>query len=500
MSRRFIFCLLALLVTPVAALAQISGWSRPVEIKTSTRSNWFPTLAVDPWGNPHVVFATGTGNGDESRDLVMYTARFNDTWLIPNDILLTGIGGWAARNSLAIDRSGRLHLLARSRDHIRYTSADAGAAISAQAWTPSRVMNALSMPYYSAIAIDPSDILHAVYQELRPSTKAASCEGCSDVWYRRSLDGGETWSAPRNLSHGMSGTSKLQIVIHPRGMFVTWDEGKDPSAAIGEPLGIAYAVSRDQGATWEEPQRLRLEDRAAEQGTLGIAGSGQLVQVFRTTPGDELLYRVSDDQGAVWSEAAPVSGLIARNRNETPWDCYSMATDSAGNVHLLASARRSVEDANPMLFHVVWNPDGRRWETPQPVATNDLHPEWPQLVVANGNQLHATWFTRNADDLYLSDTTSAYRVWYSERQVDAPTTSVEIIPTATPVPTPTSLPLAAEQPLDNTATLVREALNAPLPESVRSEAPLLRSLFWALLPTLGILVVASALILWRRSG
>lgn len=501
MRRSFIFCLLALLVTPVAALAQNSGWSRPVEIRTSTRSNWFPSLAVDPWGNPHIVFATGTGSGETAKDLLMYTTRRGDAWLVPNDIVMTGTGGWAARSSLAIDRAGRLHLLVRSRDHIYYTSADAHSALSAQAWSAPRVMNAIGMPYYSAIAIDPSGILHVVYQELTPSSKTNSCEGCSDVWYRRSLDGGATWSTPRNLSHSAYGSIKLQIVIDSNNnMYVTWDEGKDPNSALGEPVGIAYTVSRDQGVTWAAPQHLRLEGRAAEQGTLGVTNQGEFIQVFRTTPGDELLYRVSDDRGATWSQPTPLPGLIARDRNETPWDRYSMAADSAGNLHLLAAARRSLDDPAPTLFHVVWNAGERRWEAPEPVVTNSLFPEWPQAVIANGNQLHATWFTRNANDLYLSDTTSAYRVWYSQRQVAAPFTPVAVVPTATPVLAPTALPRLVEQPADTPTTLVSEAINAPLPESIRSEAPLLRSLLWALLPSIGILGVAAALLLWRRGA
>ncbi|WP_026369856.1 sialidase family protein [Kallotenue papyrolyticum] len=499
MSRRLLL-LLALLLAPTAALAQTSGWSRPVEIKTTTRSNWFPTLAVDPWGNPHLIFATGTGSGETAKDLLMYTTRRGDAWLAPNDIVMTGTGGWAARSSLAIDRSGRLHLLVRSRDHILYTAADPVQASSAQAWQRPRVMNAIGMPYYAAIAIDPSGILHVVYQELTPNNKTTSCEGCSDVWYRRSLDGGASWSAPRNLSHSAYGSIKLHIMIDSNNnVYVTWDEGKDPNAVLGEPIGIAYTVSRDQGVTWAAPQQLRLDGRAAEQGTLGVTDVGELVQVFRTTPGDELLYRVSDDRGATWSQPAPLPGLVARDRNETPWDRYSLAADSAGNLHLLAVARRSLTDPQPTLFHSVWNADQHAWGAPMPVVNNELLPEWPQLIISNGNRLHATWFTRNRADMHLSDS-GAYRVWYSERMVDAPTTTVEIIPTATPVPLPTLLPPVVTPTPQTDTPLVRQARDAPLPVSVRSEAPLLRSLFWALLPTLGILVVAAALILWRRGG
>lgn len=496
--RKLLVALLLALLAPLAASAQSEGWSAPVEIDTETRSNWFPSVAADPWGAPHLVWSSGDGEGEKSRDFLMYSQKQGDGWSKANDIIFTGIGGWAARNSLAIDRTGRLHLLVRSRDHIFYTSASPSDASSAHGWKEPRIINSIGMPYYSAIAIDQTGIIHVVYQEMSQRTPETACEGCSDVWYRRSTDNGEIWSAPVNISNGEYGSIKLQLTVDAlSNLYVSWDEGKDPNSSTGEPVGIAYIVSRNQGVSWEPAQRLRLPDAvAAEQSTLAVSGNGQLMQVFRTTPGDRILFRTSNDNGATWSEPAPILEFWARDRNETPWDKYAMATDSAGTIHLLAVVRRAPDAKEAELVHLRWDASNR-WQLEKTlVVDSKLRPEWPQLIVAEGNRLHATWFSRNADDLYLSDTTAAYKVWYSTLTVDAPAkpVAVEPTPTAKPLPTPEPAPEVKQAEI----ALAEAALRAPAPVPVKSEGPLLEYLGLALATPVVLLGIMFALVIRKR--
>jgi hypothetical protein len=172
-----------------------------------------------------------------------------------------------------------------------------------------------------------------------------------------------------------------------------------------------------------------------------------------------------------------------------------MATDSAGDLHLLAVARRAPSEAVPGLYHLVWRVAEQRWLPPEPLSANELYPEWPQLVIAEGKRLHAAWFTRSASDLHTAEK-SAYQVWYSSRTLDAPAIRVEIQPTPTIRPTETPT-VAAVKPVPQ-QTLPLEALLAPQPTSVRSEAPILRSIGMALLPALAICLAALLIALRRR--
>jgi hypothetical protein len=488
--------LLLLLLLPLAANAQAGGWTIPHKIESATSSNWFPSLAVDPWGDVHLIWSSGKGEGATAKDLLMYSYRHNGAWLPSNDIVQPSVAGYAARNSIAVDRMGRLHVLVRGRNGIFYTSASSKAAWSANAWRELHKINGLGMAYYPAIAVGPNGFIHVVWQELAPRVNDQSCQFCSDVWYRRSEDGGAHWTAPVNLSQGKTGSSKPQIVIDGRErIFVTWDEGRDPIATGGTATSIAYAVSIDQGRRWQPPTVTTLPNDAPEQATLGVDGKDNLVLVFRATASSALLFRWSDDGGSSWTDPAPIPDLIVRSLDDTPWDKYSMATDSAGNLHLLAVARRTPGETVPGLYHLVWSGAEQRWRPPELLSTNELYPEWPQLVIAEGNRLHATWFTRSAGDLHTAEK-SAYQVWYSSRTVDAPTMPVDILPTPTPRPTETPtvvvVQTAAQPPLPV------EAMLAPQPTSVRSEAPILRYIGIALLPTLMICLIALVIGLRRR--
>jgi hypothetical protein len=487
--------LLALLVQP-RALAQTTGWGDPQHIASPLAANWFPSVAVDPWGVAHMIWSTGKEEGKISKSLVMYTRLKDGAWSAPNDILWPGSAAYAARNSLAVDRSGRLHALVRSRDAIWYISAPAATAQSAQAWTTPHKIDGTGQSYYEAIAVDASGVIHVVWQDAIGAVNEGGCADCANVWYRRSTDGGRVWSKPANLSHGPHGAGKLQIAFDPRNNpYVVWSEGSDPFQGKETPIAVAFAYSDDHGQSWQEPRRLTLPNDAPQQATLAVDGRDQLVMVFRATGADALLFSRSDDRGRTWTPAEPVPGLIARRWDETPWDAYSIVADSAGNLHLLVAGRINEAQTIPALYHVTWRGQEQRWEPPEIVSQNELRPEWPQATIAAGNQLHVVWFTRSAQDL-LTPEKPNYQVWYSARTLDAPARPVAVVPTSTPPPTETPVPTPTSAPA---APLPPTALDAPAAPSLRSELPLLRMVGLALTPLLILLALIAGAALAQRA-
>lgn len=488
--------LLLALAGQLPAQAQRNGWRTPQRVESPQRSNWFPSVAVDPWGAVHLVWSSGKEQGKVSKALLMYSRLADGAWSAPNDIIWTGSAAYAARNSLAIDRSGRLHALVRSRDAIAYTSAPANEAHSARAWTPPHKIDGTGIAYYEAIAVDTDGVIHVVWQDAIGVVSEQGCDDCANVWYRRSADGGRRWSTPANLSNGPNGAAKLQIVLDPRNnLYVVWSEGSDPFQGKDQPIGVALVYSGDHGQSWGAPQRFTLPDDAPQQAALAVSGQDQLVLVFRATATDAVLFSRSDDHGQSWTPPQPLPGLIARRWDETPWDTYSFVADSAGNLHLLAAGRVDVTQVVPALYHVTWRADGQSWTTPEVVMQGELRPEWPQAAVAAGNELHVVWYTKSPQDL-LTPEQPQYQVWYSARTVDAPAVAVEIVPTATPQPTSTPVPTPTVAPLP---ALPASATQAPAATSLRSELPLLRMIGLALLPALALLLLVLVVTLTRRA-
>jgi hypothetical protein len=225
-----------------------------------------------------------------------------------------------------------------------------------------------------------------------------------------------------------------------------------------------------------------------------------------------------------------------------------MATDGAGNVHLVMvgfptadtnpdlNLRRTDQRVRPRLLHLIW--DGTSWSSPEVVTSEDRYPgwsaetvnacdtidpnsaesrskegrealkacqllerypEWPRATIS-GSTLHLAWFTRNGVDRFDSDHAS-YQVWYSARPLDAPAVAPPLQFTPMPTAAPTMIPTAT--PIPPTPTLAPAAAQSPQVGGPPAwEVPGLLVLSLAVLPVIGLLglVIGARAILfrWRR--
>jgi hypothetical protein len=502
--KRLAIVLLALLACgwgAASALAQSSPWAKPFRIGDPDASSWFPTLAAGPDGTVFVTWSSSINGGPQvlnGIDRLLYRELRGGAWSRPNDIVRTGTGGFVARSGIAVGRDSQLHVLVRNQVRVDYIRAPWDNAWSAQSWTPPRRISNGSTPYYDLLAIDNRGTLHAFWNEstdddpLHPRT---DCSRCSDLFYRRSSDGGEVWSPPINLSQTPEGSIKPQVKIDTEGrLHVVWSEGYDNINGKGWPSSVMYRQSSDDGAHWDAPVRFTLPGDAPQQAAIGLFQNTTPVIVYRATKAAAIYYQVGDQSGTRWSQPALLPGVQVRFIGDTTWDCYTIATDGAGKLHLVMVgllAGENDQQATPRLLHLVW--DGRAWSAPEVIVADGLFPEWPNAVISGGNQLHLTWFTRSATDRYTPDA-AHYQVWYSHRTLDAPAQA--LLPFFTPVPTQPPAPTPAPPTPPPTPTPLAAAdIGAPaLAERPAWESSGLLAIFIAVLPTVGLLGVLLAIL------
>jgi hypothetical protein len=433
------------------AQAQGSGWTPPVQL-SGERSSWFPDLAVAPDGGVHVIWSSGIPREGEiyDWDALMHRALIAGNWTPANDIAIPGAAGSVSRNSIVVGRDGLLHVLLRSDFRIDYMRAAYDRAESAADWSAPRRISSGDLVYYDELAIDSKGRLHVVWTEQGSADingADSDCPLCSDLHYRYS-DDGVNWSTPINLSQMPLGSDKPSIVIDARDrIHVAWDEGNDRFVESDPKYG-AYRRSDDGGLTWGQTVLFSLpSDDAVQQTGLGVTGDGNPLIVYRSSESSAIYYQVSPDGGATWQAAQLLPGVRARSLNQTPYDHFALATGGAGSVQLILAGHLT-DDASgtPRLLRLAWN--GRAWSAPEIVVSNDLYPEWPSLVIENGNRLHLAWFTRSEEDLFTSDE-AVYKVWYSSRSISAPeaTPLPQFTPAPTPTPSPTPQPPASPTPV-----------------------------------------------------
>lgn len=149
-----------------------------------------------------------------------------------NDIAFTCVGGFTVRNSIAVTPDGHLHALVRRCTDVTAVSAPVQQAWSARAWSkPQR----LGSSYYNAIAADSKGVLHAFYNEAVIGTEEGN-RLLSEIFYRRSTDGGQTWTVRANLAQLPGGDERIQVKVDGRDrLHVVWDHGSDWYLGLDRP-------------------------------------------------------------------------------------------------------------------------------------------------------------------------------------------------------------------------------------------------------------------------
>lgn len=477
--------------------AQATSWSKPVKISSTANRSWFPDLAVDTRGNVHIIWCETQTKESEAREQVFYSMWDGEFWSDPNDIVPPSNS--IIRNAIVADRRDTLHMLFGGSVYgtvltLRYQRAPADEARSAASWSDSHRISG-SGSYMSDIAIDSQGVIHVIYDHAVEPVEAQSgsspgvCVGCADIFYRRSTDGGRTWSYPINLSDSPTGSSRPQLEIDGADhIHVVWDEGWDSLTGQGKPISGTYVVSLDGGNSWSEPVTFSHPEGTNAQLTVGIDGWGNPLVVWRATSRDEIFYALSSDNGASWSAPAVIPKILAR-RWTTPLDLFDMTTDSGGHVHLLMVGRISAEQERPGVYHLAW--DGAGWSPPAQVFVGAGFPLYPKILVSQGNRLHAVWSE-------LSDELRADygEIWYSSSLAASPPQTP--IPSSTPTRSPTPTPEASPTPTTTPYPTIPPGVSG-LPTGLYTENGGLLRMALALSPVLVIVTILAIIRLgWLR--
>jgi hypothetical protein len=490
------------------AQGQDGSWDEPVNLSEESLAGldppevaWFPDLAVDSSGRVHVVWCQTVRSSVEPEESgrlperAFYTVWDGQSWSEPNDIVPPNRE--IVRNAITVDRGDRLHFVYAYRVRgmgstgIYYTQADSDVAWAANAWSPPHLVSGRGRSYMGDVGIDDDGVLHLIIDDTG-DLESDICPACADIFYRRSIDGGQTWSSPIDLAAMPWGASHEQMEIDPAGtLHVTWDEGWDRLTGRGQPIYSAYVASSDGGLTWSEPLTIAHPVTGTTQLAVGADGDGGVMLVWRMASVEDnaIYYQWSRNGGRTWGAPASIPAIFARTWM-SPYDMYDMATDSAGHIHLVAVGRLSDERTAPLgVYHLVW--DGAAWSGPETVYARDNAPEYPKLEILRGNRLHLVWFTR-PDEFGEGQ----YHVWYTQGQSDAPYQAPP--PTSVPSPTPVSsgpetdaLPAPTHTPFPTLAPGTSQ-----VPQGIDTESDELMLLALGLSPL--VLILIAALLLRRR--
>jgi hypothetical protein len=292
-------------------------WTSGKRISWNSGYSGTPAIAIDLSGGIHVVWEDDTPGNCE----IYYNKSLDggDTWSSGQRITwTTGQSTWP---SLAVDSNGGIHMAWEDYTPGHYAiyyrnSTDGGATWSAVkrfTWTAGNSYNA-------AIAVDSSDYVHLVWNDDTP--------GKLELYYKKSTDGGATWTANKRLTWNSGDSGWPAIAADSFGNpHVAWSD------STSGPSEIYYRKSTDGGAAWSPAKRLTwtsegmniyVEMAVDSSNALHLAWHGGRPE------DEEIYYKKSTDAGLTWKATKKLT-LTADYYSDYP----DIAADSAGNLHLV---------------------------------------------------------------------------------------------------------------------------------------------------------------------
>jgi len=216
------------------------SWGNTARLSYTARTSSNPEAVLDPEGNIHLFWSEYYTDGN-SEIVYKKSTDHGATWSKVNRLVWTN--GLSLYPSAVCDSSGLIHLAWEERiggaGEIMYKkSEDRGSTWSVQ----TRLTYSPGEAGSPSLAVDNSDNLHLVWIDTK--------SGNPEIIYKRSLNGGVSWSAPKQLVWN-TGDSLNPFIASSSGnkIKVVWDDN-----TFGN-IEIFTLNSTDNGISWEPRTR-----------------------------------------------------------------------------------------------------------------------------------------------------------------------------------------------------------------------------------------------------
>ena len=336
---------------------------------------------------PNTTYHYRVGSVDNSGNGPTYSADFTFTTADVQKMVVATVQqahsyGYEGRN-IVRDSQGTLHLVYHEKVNDRRFVYHVQSSDDGKTWSdPVQIDDQLYYGGMPSIAVDAKDRLHVAWHA--QAVKNAKFV----IYYSRSDDGGQTWSAPKPISNTIKNFDQLyaSVAIDTAGNpHVVWNTALYSDNFRGD---VRYTYSKDGGNTWETDKEISISEAHL-----------CFVPTIQFTPGDTAYvlytdgefdqhqrnaYCISSEDFETWTppKAISTSGVLYDGM-------VSFVIDNIGRIHAVFADNFTPGDIRIMYtrgFH-------SNWTTPVPVAKSLTggNVSYPSISVDNLNNLYLAY-------------------------------------------------------------------------------------------------------------
>jgi hypothetical protein len=259
------------------------------------------------------------------------------------------------------------------------------------AWATKRLTWNSSFSAGPAIAVDTHDNIYAVWYDDAP--------GSSEIYYRKSTDGGSTWTASKRLTWAGSGATMPAIACDSNDyVYIVY---YDASAGDYE---IRLKQSRDGGTSWIS-KRLTWTAWNSADPDIVIDSNDHIHLVWHegTNGIEDIYYKKSTDNGDSWTTGLQLT-------SNTGYSLYpSIATDSNNDIHIVW---RDGTPGYEEIFYLKSTDGGTTWTSKRLTwAKTTLYD--PDIAIDSNDNLYLVW--SDGGNIYGKKSTNGGTSWSTRK-------------------------------------------------------------------------------------